>query len=84
MPIQVYTYICITHICEFVVGFSCMYLENGFDALFIFSSINEFKKNERSKLNDFKVSFRCKIHYMFDMFIYQSRALGGGGYALKQ
>lgn len=56
MPIQVYTYIiilCITHICEFVVGFSCMYFENGFDALFIFSSINEFKK--KTKQVNFKM-----------------------------
>lgn len=43
------------------------------------------KKNTKEVVNDFKVSFRCKIHYMFDMFIHQSRALGGGGgYALKQ
>lgn len=38
--IQVYTYICITHTCRFVVGFSCIYSENGFDALFLFSCIN--------------------------------------------
>lgn len=27
------------------------------------------KKNTKEVVNDFKVSFRCKIHYMFDMFI---------------
>lgn len=42
--------------------------------------INEFKKkNTKEVVNDFKVSFRCKIHYMFDMFIHQSRALTMGG-----
>lgn len=38
--IQVYTYICITHTFRFIVGFSCIYSENGFDALFLFCCIN--------------------------------------------